>query len=222
MRSSNFSFFFFNLFYLAKSYLPPGYKWVSDCTESQSVINSHIYGVKNEKVGSLGPKAIIIEPSKELAEQTYRCIQSFKKYLPNDVKLLLVFGGVNAKDQVNQLKSGVDIVIATPGRLEDLIFNNMINIKQCRYVLHLLKKTHKLLLFILHFRFLILDEVDGLLQQGHLDLINRLHSRIPRMFDDGKRLQMIVCSATLHNFDVQKLAEKLMYFPIWIDIKVSF
>jgi len=77
--------------------------------------------------------------------------------------------------------------------------------------------------FFFHFydRFFILDEVDGLLQQGHSDLINRLHSRIPRMFDDGKRLQMIVCSATLHNFDVKKLAERLMYFPVWIDIKVN-
>lgn len=43
---------------------------------------------------------------------------------------------------------------------------------------------------------------------------------IPRMFDDGARLQMIVCSATLHNFDVKKLAERLMYFPSWVDLKV--
>lgn len=43
---------------------------------------------------------------------------------------------------------------------------------------------------------------------------------IPRMFDDGSRLQMIVCSATLHNFDVKKLAERLMYFPSWVDLKV--
>jgi ATP-dependent RNA helicase DDX1 len=40
------------------------------------------------------------------------------------------------------------------------------------------------------------------------------------MFSDGKRLQMIVCSATLHNFDVKKLAEKLMFFPTWVDLKV--
>ena len=68
----------------------------------------------------------------------------------------------------------------------------------------------------------MLDEVDGLLQQGHGDLINRLYNQIPRMTDDGKRLQMIVCSATLHNFDVKKLAERLMYFPTWVDLKVSY
>ncbi|RWS06321.1 ATP-dependent RNA helicase Ddx1-like protein [Dinothrombium tinctorium] len=65
------------------------------------------------------------------------------------------------------------------------------------------------------------NEIDGLLQQGHRDVLIRLHSQIPRMFDDGKRLQMIVCSATLHNFDVKKLAEKIMYFPTWVDLKVK-
>ena len=71
-----------------------------------------------------------------------------------------------------------------------------------------------------YFRFFVVDEVDGLLQQNHTNLIVRLHSMIPRMFDDGARLQMIVCSATLHNFDVKKLAERLMYFPSWVDLKV--
>jgi len=66
-----------------------------------------------------------------------------------------------------------------------------------------------------------LDEVDGLLQQGNLQLITRLHDKIPRMFDDGVRLQMVACSATLHNFDVKKLAEKIMYFPNWVDLKVN-
>jgi len=73
---------------------------------------------------------------------------------------------------------------------------------------------------ILNNRFFVIDEVDGLLQQGHQNLIARLHSLLPRMFEDGRRLQMIVCSATLHNFDVKKLAEKLMYFPTWVDLKV--
>ena len=105
---------------------------MTDCTESQSVLNSHVYWPQNESMFTPGPKAIIIEPSKELAEQTYRCIQTFKKYLPNDVKLLLIIGGGNAKVQLSQLKAGVDIVVATPGRLEDMIINNMINVKQCR------------------------------------------------------------------------------------------
>ena len=53
-------------------------------------------------------------------------------------------------------------------------------------------------------RFFVLDEADGLLLQGYGDLINRLHQQIPKVTNDGNRLQMIVCSATLHSFDVKK------------------
>lgn len=145
---------------------------------------------------------MVLEPSRELAEQTYKCFESFKKYLPGDLRLLLIVGGGDQKEQINQIKKGADIVVATPGRLDDLVTSNGLSLKQCR--------------------FFVLDEVDGLLQQGNLNLINRLHAQIPRMFDDGKRLQMIVCSATLHNFEVKKLAERLMFFPTWVDLKVSF
>ncbi|KPJ21491.1 ATP-dependent RNA helicase DDX1 [Papilio machaon] len=68
------------------------------------------------------PQAIIIEPSRELAEQTCNQITKFKKYLENPkVRELLVVGGINVKDQINQLNAGIDIVVGTPGRLEDLI-----------------------------------------------------------------------------------------------------
>lgn len=80
----------------------------------------------------------------------------------------------------------MDIVVGTPGRLEELTKNENLVMSHCR--------------------FLVLDEADGLLQQGHGDLINRLHSRAPKFTSDGKRLQMIVCSATLHSLDVKKMA----------------
>lgn len=63
----------------------------------------------------------------------------------------------------------------------------------------LLKLSHYLLLSIVHFQ-------DGLLSQGYGDLINRLHEQIPKVTSDSKRLQMIVCSATLHSFEVKKMA----------------
>jgi len=56
------------------------------------------------------------------------------------------------------------------------------------------------------FRFFVLDEADGLLKQGYTELIDRLHKQIPKITSDGKRLQMIVCSATLHAFEVKKMA----------------
>lgn len=146
------------------------------------------------------PQAIILEPSRELAEQTLVQIQKFKKHLSNPtVKELLLVGGMNVKDQVDTLYSGVDIVVGTPGRLEDLISTGKLALTACR--------------------FFVLDEADGLLSQGYSDLINRLHGQIPKVTNDGKRLQMVVCSATLHSFDVKKMAERLMYFPTWIDLK---
>ncbi|XP_075984261.1 ATP-dependent RNA helicase Ddx1 [Anticarsia gemmatalis] len=146
------------------------------------------------------PQAIIIEPSRELAEQTCNQITKFKKHLDNpQVRELLVVGGVNVKDQINQLNSGVDIVVGTPGRLEDLIQGGYLALTHCR--------------------FFVLDEADGLLKAGYGELIDRLHRQIPKITSDGRRLQMVVCSATLHAFEVKKMAEKLMHFPTWVDLK---
>ena len=47
----------------------------------------------------------------------------------------------------------------------------------------------------------------------------KLHQKMPSVTVDGKRLQMIVCSATLHNFEVKKLADSIMHFPTWVDLK---
>lgn len=55
--------------------------------------------------------------------------------------------------------------------------------------------------------------------EGHRDLIMRLHRAIPAVSIEGKRLQLIVCSATLHNFEVKKLADNIMHFPTWVDLK---
>lgn len=69
------------------------------------------------KVNILSP-----QPSRELAEQTCTQITKFKKYLENPkIRELLVVGGINVKDQINALNAGIDIVVGTPGRLEDLI-----------------------------------------------------------------------------------------------------
>ncbi|KAF3849774.1 hypothetical protein F7725_019493 [Dissostichus mawsoni] len=122
--------------------------------------------VSQVKATSNSPKALIIEPSKELAEQTL---------------------------------NNVDIVVGTPGRLDDLISTGKLSLSQVR--------------------FLVLDECDGLLSAGYTDFINRIHNQIPQVTSDGKRLQVIVCSATLHSFDVKKLSERIMHFPTWVDLK---
>ncbi|XP_067930064.1 ATP-dependent RNA helicase DDX1-like [Watersipora subatra] len=146
------------------------------------------------------PYAIVMEPSRELADQTHKQVQLFKKKLTNPgISELLCVGGMAVKDQIAALRNGVDIVCGTPGRLEDLITTGNLDLSQIR--------------------FFILDEADGLLSQGYSDLINRLHAQIPKVTADGKRLQMVVCSATLHSPDVRRMADKLMNFPVWIDLK---
>ena len=118
------------------------------------------------------PLALIIEPSKELAEQTYQQIQLFKKHLTDPpIKELLIVGGIPMKEQLRVLENGVDICVATPGRLDDLIMSNQLSLNQVR--------------------FFILDEVDGLLTQGHRELIMKIYNRIPKVSADARRLHSV-------------------------------
>lgn len=128
-----------------------------------------------------------LQPSRELAEQTLNQIQKLKKYLdaPN-IRELLVIGGIAVREQIEVLNRGVDIVVGTPGRLEELIGSGALSLSHCR--------------------FFVLDEADGLLKAGYTQLLHKMHGQIPKVTSDGKRLQMIVCSATLHDFEVKKLA----------------
>lgn len=65
------------------------------------------------------PQAIIIEPSRELAEQTFQQLEKFKKYLKDpSIREYLLIGGQSAKEQISELQRGVDIIVSTPGRLE--------------------------------------------------------------------------------------------------------
>lgn len=168
-----------------------------ECVAESTVTGTSVGAPKSVKNA---PQAIIIEPSRELAEQTLKCITSFKKHLKDPVvRELLVIGGVAAKEQIEMLRNGVDIVVGTPGRLEDLISTGELSLTQVR--------------------FFVLDEADGLLNGGNGELINRVHRQIPQITAEGRRLQMVVCSATLHSFEVKKLAERLMHFPTWVDLK---
>lgn len=182
----------------------PSKGWTALCEAPKDhVKNSDYTGTASSgtvKPINNAPQAIIIEPSRELAEQTYTQISKFKKHMDKPkIRDLLVIGGINIKEQISGLNAGVDIVVGTPGRLEDLISAGHLSLTHCR--------------------FFVLDEADGLLKQGYTDLIERLHRQIPKITADGKRLQMVVCSATLHAFEVKKMAEKLMHFPTWVDLK---
>ncbi|XP_019756222.2 ATP-dependent RNA helicase Ddx1 [Dendroctonus ponderosae] len=187
-----------------KHNLPEKFLPLASAPKDKVVMNTNTGSGSSDglvKLANNAPQALIIEPSRELAEQTSNQIKLFKKYIENPcIKDLLVIGGSNIKEQMSILQnSGVDIVVGTPGRLEDLIQGGYMSLANCR--------------------FFVLDEADGLLKQGYTDFIERLHKQMPKITADGKRLQMIVCSATLHDFEVKKMAQKLMHFPTWIDLK---
>ncbi|KJE90786.1 DEAD box polypeptide 1 [Capsaspora owczarzaki ATCC 30864] len=172
----------------------PGFEAVARCPRDQA--GQSAAGSANQKKS---PSALILEPSRELATQIYDQLMLFKKYLESDIRIGLFVGGVAAKDQMAELRRGVDIAVGTPGRVDDLVTSGSLDLSRVR--------------------FLILDEADGLLAQGHRQLIQKIFNGVPKDLDNGRRLQMIVCSATLHSNDVKALATDLMHFPTWIDLK---
>lgn len=170
-------------------YKPKECIWISECTEN--LVTNPLSGSGKPRSG---PLALIIEPSRELAKQTFDCIETFSKGLGIET-VLLVGGGADTKT----LSDKTHIVVCTPGRLIDVTSKNQLSLS--------------------NIHFFILDEADGLLQQGSEGLIRSTSSKLPHMFETGRRTQIICCSATLHNFQVKKLANDLMYFPTWIDLK---
>lgn len=99
----------------------------------------------------------------------------------------MVAGGIPIAQQVNTIKDGVDIVTCTPGRIRDLVNQDIISLE-----------------FV---RFFVLDEADSLFAQSDgARTIRDLHQKMSKYTSDGQRLQMVVCSATLHNKDVKRLA----------------
>ena len=73
---------------------------------------------QTRKIVNNAPQALIIEPSRELAEQTFEQIKKFKKHLDSpNIRELLVVGGIRVDDQIRALEAGVDIVVATPGNI---------------------------------------------------------------------------------------------------------
>ncbi len=130
-------------------------------------------------------RALILTPTRELAAQVYENVYAYSKYL--NIKSAVVFGGVNAKPQISTLKRGVDILVATPGRLLDLHNQNAVSFKRIDIF--------------------ILDEADRMLDMGFVRDINKIISYMP-----AKR-QNLLFSATFSNA-IKKLAKGILNNPI--------
>lgn len=134
-------------------------------------------------------RALVLTPTRELALQISDCFTDYSKY--TDLKHTAVFGGVKQRSQVEKLRSGVDILIATPGRLLDLMGQGFVKLDSLA--------------------FLVLDEADRMLDMGFIADIRRLVSRLPR------RRQTMLFSATMPDAIVS-LSRSMLHYPERIEV----
>ena len=136
-------------------------------------------------------RALILAPTRELAAQIADSFLAYSRFLPEPIKTMAIFGGVSINPQMMDLGGGADVIVATPGRLLDLIDHNAVSLS--------LVAT------------LVLDEADRLLDLGFSDEVNRVIALLP-----AKR-QNLLFSATFPAA-VQSLAAALLHDPVKIEI----
>ena len=150
------------------------------------------------------PLAIILEPVRDLAEQTQDVLISFKKYLKNPEIECALFtgGGVDDKKQRKWLAEGCDIITGTPSKIVDLVEKGVIDVSNVK--------------------FFILDEADRLVSMGNQSAILKLAEQLQKFNGNDvgiDRLQTLMFSATLHSPEITRLAGKLCVNPTWVDLK---
>ena len=135
-------------------------------------------------------RALILTPTRELALQIHENFTQYGKYLP--LRCAVIFGGVNQNPQVEQLRAGVDILVATPGRLNDLIGQGHISLQDIRIF--------------------VLDEADRMLDMGFIHDVRKVMAKLP----DAR--QTLLFSATMPP-QVEEIAEQLLTRPV--NVKIS-
>jgi len=141
---------------------------------------------KNSKI-----KALIITPTRELAIQIDENFTDYSKH--TSIKNTVIFGGVNQTPQVRKLKQGVDVLIATPGRLLDLINQGFITLK--------------------HIEYFVLDEADRMLDMGFVHDIKKIISMLP------KKRQSLFFSATMPK-NIVTLSNSILNNPKKVEVSV--
>lgn len=134
-------------------------------------------------------QALILTPTRELAAQILGTVKAFSKH--ERLRSALVIGGVNANGQIRAVAPGVDVLVATPGRLQDLIDQRAISLKHCRFA--------------------VLDEADQMLDLGFLPAVRKLMRQLPDPH------QTILMSATMPDA-IQKLASDFLKDPREISV----
>ena len=137
------------------------------------------------------PHGLVLVPTRELAMQAGELLRDLARRLPDPPRVSVLFGGVSINPQMMALRGGTELVVATPGRLLDLVDHNAIRLD--------------------HVRTLVLDEADRLLDLGFADELTRVLALLPA------RRQNLLFSATFPA-SVQSLADALLRAPVRIDI----
>ncbi len=134
-------------------------------------------------------RALVLVPTRELAAQVEESVRTYGKYLP--LRITVIYGGVDMKPQTKALQGGVEIVVATPGRLLDHLKQKTINLSQVKI--------------------LVLDEADRMLDMGFLPDIKSILATLPPF------RQNLLFSATFSE-DIKKLAHQIMRNPQMIEV----
>jgi ATP-dependent RNA helicase RhlE len=136
------------------------------------------------KFGGTGIRALVLTPTRELAAQVEESVRTYGKYL--QLSSTVVFGGVGMNPQISKLKKGVDILVATPGRLLDLLQQGMLDLGQVQM--------------------LVLDEADRMLDMGFIHDVKKVLAVVP------KDKQSLLFSATFSD-EIRDLANGLLKNP---------
>ena len=150
-------------------------------------ILNHLVRAREAQRRSL--RALVVAPTRELVVQIEENVRAYARHLP--LRMATVFGGVSERPQIEALRNGVDIVVATPGRLIDLMGQRMCNFSGLE--------------------FLVLDEADRMLDMGFLPPIRRIVKALP-----SKR-QTLMFSATLSR-EIEGLTHEFQHSPKLIEI----
>jgi ATP-dependent RNA helicase RhlE len=134
-------------------------------------------------------RALILSPTRELATQTSRAFDAYGAQL--GIRNIVVFGGVGAQPQISALRRGIDVVVATPGRLVDLMGQGAVNFDGLEV--------------------LVLDEADRMLDEGFLPAIRRIANVLPR------QRQTLFFSATMPA-DIQQIADRMLVKPVKVEV----
>jgi ATP-dependent RNA helicase RhlE len=150
----------------------------------------HIHQSQGPKSGKgRRTRALILSPTRELASQIAESFQTYGKHA--DIRGAVVFGGVNQGPQTRALQNGVDIVVATPGRLMDLMDQGYVDL---RFV-----------------QILVLDEADRMLDMGFIEPIRKIVAKLP------KERQTLMFSATMPPA-IRSLAQSILRDPVSIEV----